>query len=237
MMPTFPEHIGALERAIKRHAARLVIIDPIISTMPGGADPNSNVDVRRLLDPLNQLAQRLGITIICIAHTNKGATNARTAVTGSAAWVDATRGTLVFAMEPPEGDQDYTDVVLSGSKSNYTQSNANFAYRVSSVDHMHDTGEIASVPKITWLGASQRSADEVMNMNNEDKRVGFLAKAVKEFIDSTDGATSLQDILREFSDQNPTNVRVTLSRLSKAGKVHCPARGLYQPARMAPKGP
>lgn len=234
-MPKFPEDLNLLEEKITEVGAKVVILDPVLSAMASGRDPNSNVDVRELIDPLNQLAQRMGISIICIAHINKSASNARTAVTGSAAWVDATRGTLMFAMEQGDPGQDYTDVVLGSTKGNYAKSGSAYTYRVHSHDHEHDSGEVGSVPKIQWLGISTRSVEDVMASSSEDRREGFLKGAIKDYIDSFNGAVSTKDVLMEFRDQNPTTVRVTLTRMVKAGVVDSPDRGFYQSAKLRPK--
>lgn len=233
-MPKFPEHLHLLEKAIKKTGAKVVIIDPILSAMAAGRDPNSNVDVRELIDPLNQLAQRLRITIICIAHINKSVTNARTAVSGSAAWVDATRGTFMFAQDAPEANAPYVDVVFGATKGNYAKNGTFYTYRLSSVDHMNDDGSVRSQPKIQWLGTSSRTIEDVLAGSTEDRRQGYLSGAIKEFIDSLAGATSVKAILEEFRDQNPANVRMTLSRLVKAGKIDSPDHGYYQSIKYRP---
>jgi hypothetical protein len=227
-MPKFPEDLNLLEEKIAEVNAKVVIIDPVLSSMASGRDPNSNVDVRELIDPLNQLAQRLGITIVCIAHINKTVTTARTAVTGSAAWVDATRGTLMFAMEEPDPQVPYTEVVFGSTKGNYAKSGSNYTYRVQSHDHEHDSGEVGSVPKIEFLGMSTRTVGDVLASSSEDRREGFLKGAIREYIDSLAGAVSIQDIMKEFKDQRPENVRMTLSRMYKAGVIDSPERGWYQ---------
>lgn len=237
LMPRFPDDIAAVEAAIRKSGAKVVIIDPIISTMGSGKDPNSLLDVREVIDPINELAQRLDIAIICIAHTNKGSTDARTSVTGSGAWVDATRGTLIFAMHTPEPDVPYTDVVFGNAKSNYSKTGLNYTYRVHSAQHLHDNGEMGEVPKIQWLGPSSMSVDEVLASRNEDRRVGWLSGAIKEYIEESNGATSLQQILSEFKDQRPDNIRQTLTRLTKTGKIHSPSRGYYQSMKHAPQTP
>ncbi len=165
-MPKFPEDLALLEEKIEEVNAKLVIIDPLLSAMAAGRDPNSNVDVRELIDPLNQLAQRKNITIIGIAHINKTVSNARTAVTGSAAWVDATRGTLLFAMDEPDPNVEYTDVTFGNTKGNYARNGKNYTYRVHSYDHEHDSGEVGSVPKIEWLGTSTRTVGDVLGIGH-----------------------------------------------------------------------
>lgn len=232
-MPRFPEDIVRLENAILATDARLIIVDPVVSTMPAGSDPNAMVDVRATIDPLNELAQRLGVSIICIAHTNKSATNARTAVTGSGAWVDATRGTLTFVQDEPDPAVDYVDVTFGHAKSNYAQNGLTWTYRLFGVDHEHDDGSIVSIPKIQFLGRSQRSLNDVMN-GGEDRRIGFLSQAIREFIDAQTGAVTARAVLEEFSDQTTVNVRMTLSRLVKSGKIDSPDRGIYQPMRLRP---
>jgi hypothetical protein len=234
-MPKFPEDLALLEEKIVEVDAKVVIIDPVLSAMASGRDPNSNVDVRELIDPLNQLAQRLGITIICIAHINKTVSNARTAVSGSAAWVDATRGTLMFAMEEPDPMIEHTDVVFGSTKGNYSKTGMNYTYRVHSHDHEHDSGEVGSVPKIEFLGLSTRTVGDVLASGSEDRREGFLKGQIKEFIDSLQGAVSVQDVLKEFRDQRPENVRMTLSRMVKSGVIDAPERGWYQSIKYRPK--
>lgn len=227
-MPKFPEHLNLLEEKIKEVDAKVVIVDPLLSAMASGRDPNSNVDVRELIDPLNQLAQRLGITIIGIAHINKTVTNARTAVTGSAAWSDATRGTILFAMDEPDPQVPYTDVVFGSTKGNYSKNGMNYTYRVRSVDHEHDSGEVGSVPKIEFLGLSTRTVGEVLSTGSEDRREGWLKGAIKEFIDGLPGAVGLQAIYREFPEQQNATVRMTLTRMYRAGLIDSPDRGIYQ---------
>jgi hypothetical protein len=233
-MPKFPEDLNLLEEKILELGVKLVIVDPILSSMSSGRDPNSNVDVRELIDPLNQLAQRLQITIVCIAHINKTVSNARTAVTGSAAWSDATRGTLLFAMEDPDPNAEYADVVFGSTKGNYSKGGMNYAYRLRSHDHEHDSGEVGSIPKVEFLGLSTRTVGEVLAGGTEDRREGWLKGAIKEFIDSLPGATTLQGIYKEFPEQKPETVRMTLTRMVKSNLIDSPDRGLYQAMKYRP---
>lgn len=234
MMPTFPDDLDKLERAIIEHNAKLVIVDPVLSTMDAEKNMNDARHVREVIDPLNRLAQKLQISIVCIAHLNKGVSSARQGVTGSGAWVDATRSTMVFAMEDPEDGEDYTSVIMSGSKANYSKTGSSFTYRVVSVDHLHDSGEIASIPKIQWLGVSTRSVDDLIHEASDTARLGPLSQQLKAFIENQPGAVGLQRILQEFSDEKPATVRSTLSRLAGKGRVHSPAYGIYQAANLRP---
>jgi hypothetical protein len=79
--------------------------------------------------------------------------------------------------------------------------------------------------------------EDVMSMGNEDRRVGFLSAAIKEYIDGAAGAVTTRQVIDEFKDQPAVNVRMTLTRLTKSGKVHSPERGYYQGMRFAPHAP
>jgi hypothetical protein len=234
-MPKFPEDLNLLEEKVVELGVKLVIVDPILSSMASGRDPNSNVDVRELIDPLNQLAQRLQITVVCIAHINKTVTNARTAVTGSAAWSDATRGTLLFAMEDPDPNLDYSDVVFGATKGNYGRNGVNYTYRLRSHDHTHDSGEVGSIPMVEFLGLSTRSVADVLAGQGQDRREGTLRGEIKEYLDSLAGATTITDIYQTFPDQKQANVKMTLSRMIHAGQVHSPQHGYYQANKYRPK--
>ena len=233
-MPKFPEDLNLLEEKIRELGVKLVIVDPILSSMASGRDPNSNVDVRELIDPLNQLAQRMQITIVCIAHINKTVTNARTAVTGSAAWSDATRGTLLFAMEESDPTLDYSDVVFGSTKGNYGRNGTNYTYRLRSHDHTHDSGEVGSIPKVEFLGLSTRSVGDVLAGAGEDRREGALKGEVKEYLDTLPGAVYITEIYQMFADEKQATVKMTLYRMLRKGEIHSPARGYYQANKFRP---
>jgi hypothetical protein len=233
-MPKFPEDLNLLEEKIVELGVKCVIVDPILSAMASGRDPNSNVDVRELIDPLNQLAQRLQITVICIAHINKTVTNARTAVTGSAAWSDATRGTLLFAMEDPDPALDYVDVVFGSTKGNYNKGGMNYSYRLRSHDHTHDSGEVGSIPLIEFLGASTRTVGDVLAGQGQDRREGSLRGELKEYFDGLPGAVYITEVYKDFADQKQANIKMTLSRMIKANQVDSPQHGFYQSMKYRP---
>lgn len=61
-----------LEIMVLRTAAKLVIIDPVNSYLGGKQDGFKDVEVRKVLDPLKELAERLNVAIVLLMHTKKG---------------------------------------------------------------------------------------------------------------------------------------------------------------------
>lgn len=86
---------------------RVIIVDPISAYM-GGKDGNNNVEVREVLEPLAEMANRLGIAVVAITHLNKGGSGggkgALNRFAGSIAFVAAARAAfgVVEDAENPE---------------------------------------------------------------------------------------------------------------------------------------
>lgn len=75
---------------------RLVIIDPITAYLEG-IDDHKNAQLRGVLGPLSQQAERLDISIVLITHISKGnGTHAKHRVAGSIAYVAACRANFLF---------------------------------------------------------------------------------------------------------------------------------------------
>lgn len=65
--------VDLLERFVaETGTVRLIIIDPISAYM-GGADGNGNVETREVLEPLAEMANRLGIAVVAVTQREFGA--------------------------------------------------------------------------------------------------------------------------------------------------------------------
>jgi hypothetical protein len=85
--------VAALEEAMKALPdLRLVVIDPIGSYMGGGVDAHRDSEVRSVLAPVAQLAERYGVAVLIVAHRRKGsAGTADETVLGSRAFTGIAR--------------------------------------------------------------------------------------------------------------------------------------------------
>jgi hypothetical protein len=85
--------VAAFDAAWQRHPFALLVVDPINSYL-SGADENRNGDVRAILTPLSDWAERRRVTIIAIMHFGKNMDrNAKQRILGSTAFVAAARAT------------------------------------------------------------------------------------------------------------------------------------------------
>ncbi len=141
-------HADLLEaEALKIGGVRLLIVDPIVSAIAG--DSHKNAEVRRGLQPLVTLAERLDCAVLGISHFSKG-TSGRDPVervTGSIAFGALAR--LVFAAaKMPDNDQQGGSRIFVRSKSNIGPDDGGFRYDLEQIELENYPGVFAS--KLLW---------------------------------------------------------------------------------------
>lgn len=149
-----------LEGAAEKLAApRLLILDPIVSAVAG--DSHKNAEVRKALQPVVDLAQRVGCAVLGITHFSKG-TSGRDPVeriTGSLAFAALARLVLVAAKVKPEpGDEGEPRRVLVRAKSNIGPDDGGFAYALERVEVAPEV----EGQRVRWVEALDGSAREVL---------------------------------------------------------------------------
>jgi putative DNA primase/helicase len=138
---------------------RLLILDPIVSAVAG--DSHKGAEVRRALQPVVTLGQRLSCAVLGITHFSKGTAGRDPIerVTGSIAFAALARLVLVAAKVKAEPDDDAEPRrVLMRAKSNIGPDDGGFAYTLERV-------EVASEvegQRVRWLEALQGSARELL---------------------------------------------------------------------------
>jgi putative DNA primase/helicase len=154
------EHIDLLTVAAARIGGiKLLVVDPIVSAVAG--DSHKNAEVRRGLQPLVTLAERLDCAVLGISHFSKG-TSGRDPVervTGSIAFGALAR--LVFAAaKMPDDDQDGGGRIFVRSKSNIGPDNGGFRYDLEQVELQDFPGVYAS--QLQWGSAIDGNAKELL---------------------------------------------------------------------------
>ncbi|MDJ0335355.1 AAA family ATPase [Salinibacterium sp. G-O1] len=156
-IPLLPEDTEAVRNAIVDTGARIVILDPITSTVSG--DDHKREIVRAVLDPLAKVAGETGSVILGIMHFNKGAGAASDKVSGSHAYRDAARSVMLFAKDEESGH-----VVMTQDKGNYADfGDMSLEYDLVDTVVELDDGELAHVAKVNMIGETSTSVGEIIN--------------------------------------------------------------------------
>lgn len=140
-------------------AVRLLILDPIVSAVAG--DSHKGAEVRRALQPVVTLGQRLGCAVLGITHFSKG-TNGRDPVervTGSIAFAALARLVLVAAKDkgPQEAGAESRRMFVR-AKSNIGPDEGGFAYALERVEVAPDV----EGQRTRWLEPLEGTARELL---------------------------------------------------------------------------
>jgi len=178
------QDLEALEDLLTREDARLLIMDPLSAYMPH-TDSFKESEVRQVLAPLGELAQRCGTSIVVIMHLNKRAEvgNALYRGIGSVGFLAAARTvhSVVVDKQDPELRQ------FMPVKSNVGPRVSALSYRI--VDAMHPLG--FTVGRVQWEGESGATAEEYFGAIEDAEgrsRVDDAFDFLTNLLESQDGA-------------------------------------------------
>ena len=178
--------MAALESLASRiGGVKLLIVDPVVSAVAG--DSHKNTEVRRALQPLVDLASRLGAAALGITHFSKGGAGSDPAsrVVGSIAFTAVARVVLVAAKVKTDDGDDRR--ILARGKSNIGPDDGGFEYHLEQCEPL--PGIRAS--RIVWGKAVQGTARDLLQEpdgeNSEDRSAvdaaaGFLRQALADGI-------------------------------------------------------
>jgi hypothetical protein len=125
------DDLTELETMVRATGARLVIIDPLNSYLGGKTDGFKDVEVRRVLDPLKEMAERLGIAVVLLMHTKKGLENEIIyGIGGSVAFPAVARSIFFCTRDPDTPGRFY----FTHPKINIAPETVPLAYTISPAD-------------------------------------------------------------------------------------------------------
>ena len=146
-----------IEAAIRKHNAKLLVLDPLQSMLGENFSMNRSESVRPALMHLERVADRTGCTIILVGHISKGRGKAQHRGLGSVDIVNAVPSVLCIGRA---ADLDPDVRCLGAIKSNYSELGVTQLFRLNK-----DTG-------FAWLGEDDTiTSDEIMNFNATKTRI------------------------------------------------------------------
>lgn len=165
VIPAIPGDLPELERLAKEFDADLIVVDPLSSVIHGNLDKAPVV--RAALDPLALIARNLNLAVVTIHHHKKGGGAGNDLASGTHAFRDIVRSSLLVAHDP-DSDQR----VITFDKSNYsTLQGTSLAFDLVSVDMVDDEGvivlddegntETVAVARVT--GETDLSVEQIVN--------------------------------------------------------------------------
>jgi hypothetical protein len=188
------DDIERLGETILKTGTKFVFFDSVMGLLPGKIDANSDQGTRAVLEPLAQMAERVGASVLIGRHWAKGAGSriASERGIGSVAWGGVARSVLQVAEHPD--DEDIR--VLAVAKGNLAPKQEHLEFKLVSKEITLPGGELVKVVSIGWGGTCSLHIDDLgsKKLNGErqtvaktceDWMVGYLAEHDYEVASST----------------------------------------------------
>lgn len=157
----FPLDIQHLEDVVTQNAVKLIIVDPISTSMTG--DMNKVQDVRDALGALTALAQKHELAVIAINHFKKGGASLADKMSGSHAMRDVVRSYLAFATDEETGER-----IITQDKNNYGTGFGSWKFVLNSTQVQTEDGP-TDVPAVHMLGASDVTVKDLIDREHGDQ--------------------------------------------------------------------
>jgi hypothetical protein len=233
-----PHDVDDLSRLTEKLEIALLIVDPVMSVLPGNIDTHKDREVRKVLEPMVKgFAQKSGVSVLGLIHVNKSSgTDPLNTIMASRAFTALSRSVLFCQADP-----DDEDVYLLGHvKSNLGPKAETVSYRlVEAKVEVKDaeTGEVVNVPMArAVLGEiDDRTIADILQERQASRPVGALSQQLLDYINEQPGAVPLAQIQKQFSEHDDRKIRTYLSRLANGGRIDRPAAGIYQAVVHRPK--
>src|SRR5436189_1866865 len=206
------QDLGILEQAIKQTGTILVIIDPLMAVLGRNIDSSRDQDVREVLTPLAQVAERTDCAILIIRHLNKGSSdNILYRGSGSIGIIAAARTGLLVAHDP----DDEQKRVFATIKNNLSKMAPNLTYQIVENER--------GVPCIQWLGENHHSTSTLLHPGTN---ISFERQEILRVLKEASGPLDTKEI-SELTGIKYTSLRSILNRMQEAKEIVRLYRGKY----------
>lgn len=158
-----PENVPALEKAIRKTQAKLVVIDPIMGFLQG--DSHRDQDMKRSLSPLAAMAERTGACVVMIRHLRKSAGPAMYRGSGAIGIAGTARIALMI-VKSPDGSKER---LLGVYKSNIGEFPKAWRIQIA--------GEKGGASHVEWLGQTECDLDQVLAAQDDPAEKGAVQEA------------------------------------------------------------
>ena len=207
--PTLPIHLPNIEAAILDVEAKLVVLDPAVGMLSLETNSYRDQDIRRVLAPTAQLAEKHEVAIICIRNLNKsGGQSPKYRGGGTIGIVGAARAAFLFA-DKPGHDGRYVVAPYKGNP--WRGKPPSLEYSIKDRDGQ---------PVIAWQGPSNYKAASLLAQPEGAEERNALADAENFLVGLLkDGPKDASDVFKEarrarVCDRTLYRAKATLGVLS-----------------------
>lgn len=207
-------HLRMLDSLLDQYPeAKLLVIDPIMDFLGPATNSDKATDVRRVLSPLRELAEKHSVAIIAMSHLNKSGKGPKTRSLGSGAFVQVARVELRVHEDPSDQDRR----LLLPVKNNLGKAEG-LAYRIEPWEENPDIG------KVCWEeGTVDISIHDIENDDRKPKKLSAKSNAKKWLLqlleDGRVAASEIENAAKEDHGLSWRTVERARSELKNEGLI------------------
>lgn len=150
-------HETQLAKAFREADIRVVIVDPIMSTIPETADTHRNNETRLYLEPWARIAEAIDGIILGVVHLNKSSNvDLVAAINGSSAFGEIARSIFGF-VKSRDGTR-----IMSQVKNSTGREDLSCTYEIAETSVATDSGDTAGVAVFEITGLSELTAADTL---------------------------------------------------------------------------
>jgi hypothetical protein len=186
----------ALTELLLASETRVVIVDPLMSTIGSNVDIHRNNETRAYVEPWARIADAIGGVVLGVVHLRKDAAgDPVAAINGSSAFGEVARAVFGFAKDP---ESDEGDRVMSQAKNSTGEEDLALTYRIAGAVVRTDTGAEAEVGRFEITGQATTTVGEILSGGFTHADAGAAHEA----------RLWLEDYLTEAGKESSKNVKL-----------------------------
>jgi hypothetical protein len=167
----------------REHDIKVIIVDPVMSTIHGSADVNKNNETRQYVEPWSRIAEAIEGVVVGVVHLRKqNATDIVAAITGSSAFGEVARAVFGFVKD---SESDEGDRIMSQAKNSTGSEDLALTYQIVTTEVVTDSGLVGEVGAFMITGESEITADDALNAaaNNTGMTAGGTGTEVRAWLE------------------------------------------------------
>ncbi|MCQ9172119.1 AAA family ATPase [Corynebacterium amycolatum] len=190
-----PAHFPRLRQVIEDNNIGMIVLDAAKSAMASSIDGNRDESVRRMLDPMNKIADELGCVFLALVHFGKReSVDTGKLITGSIAWSQVARSVIAVAK-----DED-GKLLVATTKHNLAPHAVTLDAHIESADVFIE-GKGVPVGKAVFDGASNRSINDLLApADDEIDSRSEIEMVVLDYLEAEGGSAPARDVLKAARD-------------------------------------
>lgn len=146
---------------------RVVVLDPLMSTLGGGTDAYRSNEVREALEPWSRIAEAIDGVVLGITHLTKAARDVTAGINGSSAFGEVARCVFGFAVDKEADDGTR---VMTQSKNSAGAEGLSLAYRIGEKTISMDDGGTAAMARFELIGATDKTVGQLLAADQDGGR-------------------------------------------------------------------